>query len=150
MNSWLKQFSHVLKPPDLHFRNFRDDFWGGLTAAIVALPLALAFGVSSGAGATTGLYGAIFVGIFAALFGGTPAQVAGAKGAVAVVVSLTTVSLGPETQSLEIGLIVHFGTTTVLRLPYAKDDPLSGKIITALRISVPSNGQRSASPKSKI
>lgn len=61
INSWLRQFTHVLKPPDLNFRNFRDDFWGGLTAAIVALPLALAFGVSSGAGAVTGLYGAIFV-----------------------------------------------------------------------------------------
>ena len=32
----------------LHFKNLRGDFFGGLTAAIVALPLALAFGVSSG------------------------------------------------------------------------------------------------------
>jgi len=38
----------------------------------VALPLALAFGVSSGAGAVAGLYGAILVGFFASLFGGTP------------------------------------------------------------------------------
>ena len=44
----------------LHFRNLRGDVFGGLTAAIVALPLALAFGVSSGAGAITGLYGAIW------------------------------------------------------------------------------------------
>ncbi|MDG2617018.1 SulP family inorganic anion transporter [Thermoleptolyngbya sichuanensis XZ-Cy5] len=100
INSWLRQFTHVLKPPDLNFRNFRDDFWGGLTAAIVALPLALAFGVSSGAGAVTGLYGAIFVGIFAALFGGTPAQVSGPTGPMTVVMgTIFTVLIGryPET-----------------------------------------------------
>jgi SulP family sulfate permease len=33
----------------LDFRNFRGDLYGGLTAAVVALPLALAFGVASGA-----------------------------------------------------------------------------------------------------
>lgn len=38
---------------------FRGDFFGGLTAGIVALPLALAFGVASGFGAVAGLYGAI-------------------------------------------------------------------------------------------
>ncbi|MDR4486628.1 MAG: SulP family inorganic anion transporter [Nitrospirales bacterium] len=37
-------------------------FYGGLVAAVVALPLALAFGVTSGLGAIAGLYGAIFVG----------------------------------------------------------------------------------------
>ncbi|MBD2449939.1 hypothetical protein H6G76_22795 [Nostoc sp. FACHB-152] len=34
----------------IHFRNLRGDIFGGLTAAIVFLPLALAFGVASGAG----------------------------------------------------------------------------------------------------
>jgi SulP family sulfate permease len=58
---------------------------GGLTAAIVALPLALAFGVASGLGATAGLYGAIACGIFAALFGGTPGQVSGPTGPMTVV-----------------------------------------------------------------
>lgn len=41
------------------FSHFRGDFFGGLTVGIVALPLALAFGVSSGLGPTAGLYGAI-------------------------------------------------------------------------------------------
>ena len=59
----------------LHFDNIGGDIYGGLTAAVFALPLALAFGVASGAGPIAGLYGAIFVGLFAALFGGTPAQV---------------------------------------------------------------------------
>ena len=47
--------------------NLRGDFFGGLTAAVVALPLALAFGVSSGLGPLAGLYGAIIVGFFASL-----------------------------------------------------------------------------------
>ena len=71
----------------LQLNNLRGDFFGGLTAAIVALPLALAFGVSSGAGAITGLYGAILVGFFAALFGGTPSQISGPTGPMTVIVA---------------------------------------------------------------
>jgi MFS superfamily sulfate permease-like transporter len=41
-----------------------------LTAAVVALPLSLAFGVASGAGALAGLWGAILAGFLAAIFGG--------------------------------------------------------------------------------
>ncbi|GAB5414835.1 MAG: hypothetical protein Cons2KO_24380 [Congregibacter sp.] len=59
------------------FRHFRGDLFGGVTAGIVALPLALAFGVSSGLGPSAGLYGAIFIGFFAALFGGTNTQISG-------------------------------------------------------------------------
>ncbi len=85
----------------LHFHNLRGDLFGGLTAAIVALPLALAFGVSSGAGAITGLYGAIFVGLFAALFGGTPSQISGPTGPMTVIVAAIFTALAaddPETK----------------------------------------------------
>jgi SulP family sulfate permease len=58
-------------------KHFRGDLFGGITAGIVALPLALAFGVSSGLGPMAGLYGAIFIGFFAALFGGTNTQISG-------------------------------------------------------------------------
>jgi SulP family sulfate permease len=64
---------------------FKGDLFGGVTAAVVALPLALAFGVASGAGAIAGLYGAIAVGFFAAVLGGTPAQVSGPTGPMTVV-----------------------------------------------------------------
>ncbi len=67
------------------FSNLRGDLFGGLTAGIVALPLALAFGEASGAGPIAGLYGAIIVGFFASLFGGTPAQVSGPTGPMVVV-----------------------------------------------------------------
>ncbi|NBW84624.1 MAG: sodium-independent anion transporter, partial [Proteobacteria bacterium] len=54
------------------FSNIKGDFFGGITAGIVALPLALAFGEQTELGAIAGLYGAIAIGVFAALFGGTP------------------------------------------------------------------------------
>ncbi len=68
-----------------HLKNLRGDIFGGVTAAVVALPLALAFGVASGLGPIAGLYGAIAVGFFAAVFGGTPAQVSGPTGPMTVV-----------------------------------------------------------------
>ena len=67
--------------------NLRGDIYGGLTAAVVALPLALAFGVTSGVGPLAGMYGAIIVGFFAAIFGGTPAQVSGPTGPMTVVMT---------------------------------------------------------------
>ncbi len=59
------------------FSHFKGDLFGGITAGIVALPLALAFGLQSGMGPEAGLYGAIFISFFAALFGGTNTQISG-------------------------------------------------------------------------
>ena len=67
------------------FKHLRGDIFGGMTAAIVALPLALAFGVSSGLGAAAGLYGAFAIGFFAALFGGTATQISGPTAPMTVV-----------------------------------------------------------------
>ncbi len=61
----------------INFTHFRGDLFGGVTAGIVALPLALAFGVSSGLGPSAGLYGAIVISFLAALLGGTPTQISG-------------------------------------------------------------------------
>ncbi len=65
--------------------NLRGDVLGGITAGIVALPLALAFGEQTDLGAIAGLYGAIALGICAALFGGTPTQISGPTGPMTVV-----------------------------------------------------------------
>ena len=61
-------------------RTLKNDILAGITVAIVALPLALAFGVVSGAGAIAGLYGAIILGFIAALLGGVSVQVSGPTG----------------------------------------------------------------------
>lgn len=69
----------------------------GFTVAIVALPLALAFGVAATGtpeGAVLGLYGAIFTGFFAALFGGTPGQVSGPTGPITVVITAVIIKYG--------------------------------------------------------
>lgn len=70
------------------FSNLRGDFFGGLTAGIVALPLALAFGEQTELGAIAGLYGAIAIGILAAVFGGTPTQISGPTAPMTVVSAL--------------------------------------------------------------
>lgn len=68
-------------------KNLSGNIFGGVTAAVVALPLALAFGVQSGMGAIAGLYGAIALGFLAALFGGTKTQISGPTGPMTVVSS---------------------------------------------------------------
>ncbi|GAB3597944.1 SulP family inorganic anion transporter [Microbacterium tumbae] len=66
-------------------RTWRGDLVAGVTVGIVALPLALGFGVSSGLSAEAGLVTAIVAGFLAAIFGGSPVQVSGPTGAMVVV-----------------------------------------------------------------
>ena len=70
----------------------RGDLFGGVTSMVVALPVALGFGIASGMGAAAGLYGAIAVGFFASVFGGTRSQISGptAPMTVAMAVVLTS------------------------------------------------------------
>jgi SulP family sulfate permease len=71
----------------INFNNLQGDIFGGLTATVIALPMALAFGVASGAGPQAGLYGAVLVGLFAALFGGTPTLISEPTGPMTVVMT---------------------------------------------------------------
>ena len=89
---------------NLHFNNLRGDVFGGITAGVVALPLALAFGVQSGAGPVAGLYGAIAIGIFAAIFGGTSTQVSGPTGPMTVISALVIAKAIEGYGSLEAGM----------------------------------------------
>lgn len=94
----------------LNFSNIRGDFFGGLTAGIVALPLALAFGAQTELGAIAGLYGAIALAVLAAFFGGTPTQVSGPTApmtvvSAAVIASCVTES-GASTVTEAIPLII--------------------------------------------
>jgi MFS superfamily sulfate permease-like transporter len=66
-------------------RHPRRDLVAGATVAVVALPLALAFGISSGLGAGAGMITAVVAGLLAALFGGSRVQVSGPTGAMTVV-----------------------------------------------------------------
>ena len=70
----------------------RGDLFGGVTSTIVALPVALGFGVASGLGAAAGLYGAIAVGFFASVFGGTRSQISGPTGPMTVAMAAIVAS----------------------------------------------------------
>ncbi|MER6529080.1 SulP family inorganic anion transporter [Streptomyces sp. NPDC001508] len=85
-------------------RDPRRDMVAGLTVAIVALPLALGFGVSSGLGAEAGLATAVVAGAVAALFGGSNLQVSGPTGAMTVVLVPIVGQYGP-TGVLTVGLM---------------------------------------------
>lgn len=93
--------------------HLRGDIFGGLTAGIVALPLALAFGEASGAGPIAGLWGAIFVGFFAALFGGTNTQVSGPTGPMVVVFAGVFASLSGN-PALVFAAVVLAGVIQIL------------------------------------
>lgn len=71
------------------------DLLAGLTVAVVALPLALGFGVASGLGAAAGLATAIVAGVLAAIFGGSNLQVSGPTGAMTVVLVPIVHRFGP-------------------------------------------------------
>lgn len=68
-------------------QSWRVDILAGLTVGIVALPLALAFGVTSGVGAAAGLVTAVIAGLVAAVMGGSPVQVSGPTGAMVVILA---------------------------------------------------------------
>ncbi len=100
------------------FSHIGGDIFGGVTAGIVALPLALGFGVASGLenGAAAGMYGAIAVGLLAALFGGTPSQISGPTGPMTVVVAGLVGSLTGDPRWIFVAVILAGVLQVVLGL----------------------------------
>ncbi|MEE1783273.1 SulP family inorganic anion transporter [Streptomyces sp. SP17BM10] len=95
-------------------RSPRRDLLAGLTVAVVALPLALGFGISSGAGAEAGLATAVVAGAHAAVFGGSDLQVSGPTGAMTVVL---------------VPIVARYGTDGVLTVGL-----LAGAVLVALAL----------------
>ncbi|MFI6227997.1 SulP family inorganic anion transporter [Micromonospora echinospora] len=96
-------------------RSPRRDLLAGLTVAVVALPLALAFGVTSGLGAQAGLVTAVVAGAVAAVFGGSNLQVSGPTGAMTVVL---------------VPVVQQFGATGVLMV-----GAMAGLVLIALAVA---------------
>jgi len=69
------------------FVRFRADVVAGITVGVVALPLALAFGIASGVTPEAGIFTAIVGGFLVALLGGSRTQIAGPTGAFVVIVA---------------------------------------------------------------
>jgi sulfate permease, SulP family len=96
-------------------RSPRRDLVAGLTVAVVALPLALGFGIASGAGARAGLVTAVIAGALAAVFGGSNLQVSGPTGAMTVVL---------------VPIVHRYGTTGVMTVGL-----LAGTILIILAVT---------------
>nr|WP_217906325.1 SulP family inorganic anion transporter [Vibrio sp. JPW-9-11-11] len=115
--------------------NLKGDAFGGVTTAIISLPLALAFGVASGAGAEAGLWGAIMVGLFAALFGGSNTLISEPTGPMTVI--MTAVLTGMMAKYPETGMAMTF---TVVMMAGAFQILLGtlklGKYVTLMPYSV--------------
>ncbi len=96
-------------------KNLKGDIFGGITAGIVALPLALAFGIqafggiddpaASSIGALAGLIGATLLGFFASLFGGTHSQISGPTGPMTVITAALISGVWASQQSMSAVLI---------------------------------------------
>ena len=87
----------------------RGDLFGGVTSTVVALPVALGFGVASGMGAAAGLYGAIAVGFFASVFGGTRSQISGPTAPMAVAMAVVLTSHATSlTEALTVVVLAGF------------------------------------------
>ena len=115
--------------------NLKGDLFGGVTTAIISLPLALAFGVASGAGAEAGLWGAILVGLFAALFGGSTSLISEPTGPMTVI--MTAVLTSMMAKYPETGIAMSF---TVVMMAGAFQVMLGtlklGKYVTLMPYSV--------------
>ncbi|MFV9507848.1 MAG: SulP family inorganic anion transporter [Oscillochloridaceae bacterium umkhey_bin13] len=98
----------------VRFDNLRGDLFGGVTTAVVSLPLALTFGVASGAGPAAGLYGAVLVGLFAALFGGTRTLISEPTGPMTVI--MTAVITAMVAKYPEGGLAMAFTVVMIAGL----------------------------------
>lgn len=93
-----RNLPRLLKDEFAHYDRaaFRQDLMAGLTVAAVALPLALAFGVASGATAAAGLVTAILAGLVIGGLSGAPYQISGPTGAMSAVLILLAQRHGLE------------------------------------------------------
>lgn len=115
--------------------NLRGDILGGVTAAIVSLPLALTFGVASGVGPEAGLYGAIIIGLFASLFGGTPTLISEPTGPMTVIMAAVVTTLIADNP--DNGLAMAFTVVMIAGLTQIAFGVMKlGKYITMMPYSV--------------
>lgn len=89
-------------------QNIKGDAFGGLTAAVVALPMALAFGVAATGDPGPGLWGAVIIGLVAAFFGGTPTLISEPTGPMTVVFTSVILSFTATAPDKETALAMAF------------------------------------------
>jgi SulP family sulfate permease len=93
-DKWLPKLFLSLR--DYSAQTFSQDLAAGLTVGLVALPLAMAFGISSGVTPQAGLYTAVVAGFLISALGGSRVQVGGPTGAFVVIVAGIVAKFGIE------------------------------------------------------
>ena len=88
--------------------NLRGDAFGGVTAAVIALPMALAFGVAATGDPAPGLWGAVIIGLVAAVFGGTPTLISEPTGPMTVVFTSVILSFTATAPDKETAMAMAF------------------------------------------
>jgi SulP family sulfate permease len=89
---WTPKLLELL--PDYSKQIFWSDLIAGITVGLVALPLAMAFGIASGVTPQAGIYTAILGGMIVSLLGGSRLQIAGPTGAFVVIVASIIAKFG--------------------------------------------------------
>ena len=95
---WLPQSITALR--DYSYKKFGHDLASGVTVGLVALPLAMAFGIASGVTPQAGLYTALIAGFLISALGGSRVQIGGPTGAFVVIVAGIVSRFGLEGLSL--------------------------------------------------
>src|ERR1051326_3645738 len=90
--------------------NLKDEALGGLTAAILSLPVAIAFGLQSGLGATSGIYTAIILATVTSVFGATKGIISDPAGPLTIVSTLIVSSAIAAKGNLDDALPLIVGT----------------------------------------
>jgi SulP family sulfate permease len=85
LSQWLPKSLECLK--NYKRSDFAADMTSGITVGLVALPLAMAFGISSGVTPQAGIYTAIIAGFLISALGGSKTQIGGPTGAFVVVIA---------------------------------------------------------------
>ena len=88
--------------------NLRGDAFGGVTAAVIALPMALAFGVAA--------TGAVIIGLVASLFGGTPTLISEPTGPMTVVFTSVILSFTATAPDKETAMAMAFSVVILAGL----------------------------------
>ncbi|MBT5021002.1 MAG: SulP family inorganic anion transporter [Planctomicrobium sp.] len=118
---WLQDYARTFNPwPNVRVMgtNVSNDLLAGLTVAVIALPLALAFGVASGLGPEAGMWAAICGGLFVGIFGGSKVGMSGPTGPkvvqLAAIVEMTRLANGAPDAKFIFTLIFLSGVICVL------------------------------------
>ena len=104
----------LYKPTQLNLKTIRGDILGGITTSVVALPVAMAFGIASGMGMLAGIYGAIAMCLICSIFGGTKTQISGPTAPMTVAMTVVIASYADGSVAQALVIVILAGVIQVL------------------------------------